>query len=87
MLLLKIIYLRSNLRKESPIGYKWVDGARIKDIDFKKAAENACYFAKVRYNLAKKLMSGQKQLTHNEITELLGKKPNWVKTNLKRIFK
>ena len=44
--------------------------------DFKKAAENACYFAKVRYNLAKKLMSGQKQLTHNEITELLGKKPN-----------
>ena len=55
--------------------------------DFKKAAENACYFAKVRYNLAKKLMSGQRQLTHNEITELLGKKPNWVKTNLKRIFK
>lgn len=29
----------SNLRKESPIGYKWVDGARIKDIDFKKAIE------------------------------------------------
>lgn len=29
----------SNLRKEAPIGYKWVDGARIKDIDFKKAIE------------------------------------------------
>jgi len=29
----------SNLRKETPIGYKWVDGAKIKDIDFKKAIE------------------------------------------------
>lgn len=27
----------NNLKKESPEGYKWVDGARIKDIDFKKA--------------------------------------------------
>lgn len=29
----------SNLRKDAPEGYKWVDGARIKDIDFKKAME------------------------------------------------
>lgn len=29
----------SNLKKDTPEGYKWVDGARIKDIDFKKAME------------------------------------------------
>lgn len=28
-----------NLSKDAPKGYKWVDGARIKDIDFKKAVE------------------------------------------------
>lgn len=28
-----------NLTKEVPKGYKWVDGAKIKDIDFKKAIE------------------------------------------------
>lgn len=28
-----------NLTKKAPEGYKWVDGARIKDIDFKKAIE------------------------------------------------
>ena len=29
----------SNLKKEVPEGYKWVDGARIKDIDFNKMKE------------------------------------------------
>lgn len=29
----------ANLTKKAPEGYKWVDGARIKDIDFKKAIE------------------------------------------------
>lgn len=29
----------SNLTEQAPEGYKWVDGARIKDIDFKKAME------------------------------------------------
>ena len=29
----------ANLRKEVPDGYKWCDGARIKDIDFNKAIE------------------------------------------------
>ena len=28
-----------NLTKDAPKGYKWVDGAKIKDIDFKKAIE------------------------------------------------
>lgn len=28
-----------NLSKNAPEGYKWVDGAKIKDIDFKKAIE------------------------------------------------
>lgn len=28
-----------NFKKDAPAGYKWVDGARIKDIDFKKKME------------------------------------------------
>lgn len=55
----------SNLRKESPIGYKWVDGARIKDIDFKKAIE-----FKNTYNKAIRFwetyVEGQEPITEEE---------------------
>ena len=55
----------NNLEKEAPIGYKWVDGARIKDIDFKKAAE-----IKNTYNKAIRFwetyVEGQKPTTEEE---------------------
>ena len=55
----------SNLRKESPIGYKWVDGARIKDIDFKKAIEfQNTYNKAIRF--WETYVEGQEPITEEE---------------------
>ena len=55
----------SNIKREATIGYKWVDGARIKDIDFKKSAE-----IKNTYNKAIRFwetyVEGQKPTTEGE---------------------
>ena len=55
----------SNLKKETPKGYKWVDGARIKDIDFKKAIEfQNTYNKAIRF--WKTYVEGQEPITEEE---------------------
>lgn len=53
--------------------------------DFRKPAETNCYMAKVRYNLARKLMNNYTELTREQFVEALHKLPKG-KMNLERLY-
>lgn len=53
--------------------------------DFKKAAENCCFMAKVRYNLAHKMMKGYDPLNGEEFESALKKLPK-ATVELQRIY-
>ena len=58
-----------NLSKKAPKGYKWVDGAKIKDIDFKKAIEyEDTYNKAIRFWEMK--VEGKEPITEEEKDEL-----------------
>ena len=53
--------------------------------DYLKPAESCCYMAKVRYNLAQKMMKGYDPLNGKEFVEALHKLPK-NKVELRRIY-
>ena len=53
--------------------------------DYRKPAETNCYMAKVRYNLAQKLMNNYTELTREQFVEALQKLPK-AKVTLQRLY-
>lgn len=53
--------------------------------DWRKAAENCCYTAKIRYNLANKMKEGYDPISDESIDLILAKTDNYKPIKLKRI--